>query len=82
MNAGFYTKTNNKLIYGRGTIYAPTYKLSKDLKDTYEYPIHGWTWFDSLEEACLFFDIDFEEYKKSLEPKSPKLPEIKNERKL
>jgi hypothetical protein len=75
MNEGFYTKTNGELIYGRRFIYAPTYKLTKNLKDTYQYPVHGWRWFDSLEDACLFFDIDVEEYKKSLEPKKQKLPE-------
>jgi hypothetical protein len=75
MTDGFYTKRNNKLIYGSRSIAAPTYKLTKKLKNSYEYPIHGWHWFDTLEEACLFFDIDIEEYKKSLEIKVPTPPE-------
>jgi hypothetical protein len=26
-------------------------------KDTYQYPIQGWYWFDTLEEAKTFFNI-------------------------
>lgn len=37
---------------------APDYSLFKEEKDTYTYPTEGgWYWFDTLEEAKQFFNI-------------------------
>jgi len=44
------------------------YLLDISLKDTYTYPIDDWRYFDSLSEACSFFNIDEEEYKEYLFP--------------
>ena len=39
-------------------VYAPDYNLQKEDKDTYEYPTAGgWYWFDTVEEAKIFFNI-------------------------
>ena len=39
-------------------VYAPDYTLQKEEKDTYEYPTDGgWYWFDTVEEAKIFFNI-------------------------
>jgi len=45
--AGFY-KLNEELDweYAPNFVYAPTYTLLKELKDTYDYPVDGWTWYD------------------------------------
>jgi len=50
--AGFYkTDDGETLICAPNYIDAPDYTLVKELKDTYTYPLHGWTWFNSEEEA-------------------------------
>lgn len=33
------------------------YELRRENKDDYQYPVYGWFWFDSEEEAKAFFDI-------------------------
>lgn len=45
--AGFY-KQNEVLEweYAPNFVYAPTYTLVKELKDTYDYPVDGWNWYD------------------------------------
>ena len=44
--SGFY-KWDNGLGWMHGNeIYGPTYTLKRELKDTYEYPVEGWTWYD------------------------------------
>jgi hypothetical protein len=40
---------------------SPTYALYKENKDDYTYPVDGWYWFESLEEAQNFFGIEPEE---------------------
>lgn len=51
---GFYKLEDNNLQYAPNFVDAPNYKLDQELKDTYTYPVDGWTWFDSEEEAYLF----------------------------
>jgi hypothetical protein len=45
--AGFY-RQNEDLTweYAPNFVYAPDYTLLKEEKDTYEYPVDGWTWYD------------------------------------
>lgn len=45
--SGFY-KQDADLIweYAPNFVYAPTYTLLKELKDTYDYPVDGWNWCD------------------------------------
>jgi len=44
---GFY-RQNEDLIweYAPNFVYAPDYTLLKEEKDTYEYPVDGWTWYN------------------------------------
>lgn len=44
------------------------YTLDLSLKDTYMYPIDGWSYFDSLSEACADCDVDEEEWREILFP--------------
>ena len=44
------------------------YTLDIDLKDTYAYPLDGWRCFNTLSEACEFYDIDEEEQREILFP--------------
>jgi hypothetical protein len=34
--------------------------LNRDQKDDHSYPVNGWYWFDTEEEARLFFDLPLE----------------------
>ncbi len=45
--AGFY-KEHEDLTweYAPNFVYAPDYTLVKELKDTYDYPVDGWIWYD------------------------------------
>ena len=43
---GFYKLEDDNWQYAPNFVYAPTYTLEKELKDTYTYPVDGWTWYD------------------------------------
>lgn len=58
MTAGFYRKENDALLYAPNIVEGDGYVLIAQDKDTYEYPIDGWTWFDSEEEAESNEEID------------------------
>jgi len=64
-NSGFYKKDNDILLFGPNDISGLGYNLHPENHDQYEYPTDGWYWFDSLEEACLFFDINIDDYQQS-----------------
>jgi hypothetical protein len=61
MTAGFYKKENETLFYAPNIIEAEGYVLVAQDKDQYEYPIDGWTWFDSEEEAKSLLDTNHQE---------------------
>lgn len=66
--SGFYKNEDGHLLTGPNYVLSGSYSLYRELKDTYTYPIGDWYWFDSIEEACLFFQIDLpEDYVKALE---------------
>ena len=44
------------------------YTLDISLKDTYTYPIDDWRCFNTLSEACEFYNIDEEEQREILFP--------------
>lgn len=47
----FYKLDNNQLLVGDVFVYGPTFTLQSTLHETYEYPVDGWYWYDTLEEA-------------------------------
>jgi hypothetical protein len=57
MSAGFYKLEGNTLHYGPNYVRCLEYKLFKETKDDHTYPIDGWYWFDSQEEAHTHFGI-------------------------
>ena len=61
MEAGFY-KFAGTLIHGHNWVRGPDFELRSETKDTYSYPVDGWYWFDSLEEACLFYNLNIDDY--------------------
>ena len=45
--AGFYKLNEiSEWEYAPNYVYAPDYTLLKELKDTYDYSVDGWTWYD------------------------------------
>jgi len=69
---GFYklepsAKGRPQLIHG-------TFLLNKDwtldvkLKDTYTYPVDGWRYFDTLNEACAHYEVSGDDWREILFP--------------
>ena len=56
MNPGFY-KLDGELLYGPNFVLNANYELRKETKDQHTYPIDGWSWFDSEEQARLYFNL-------------------------
>jgi hypothetical protein len=45
--SGFYKLNEiNEWEFAPNFVYAPTYTLLREDKDTYTYPVDGWTWYD------------------------------------
>lgn len=55
MIEGFYKIQNEEILYAPNIIEGDGYVLITKNKEQYEYPIDGWYWFNSQEEATLFF---------------------------
>ena len=55
MTQGFYKKQNNEIQYAPNFIEGDGYVLISSEKDTYEYPVDGWYWFNSEILANDFF---------------------------
>ena len=52
---GFYKLIDGELLYAPNFVAGPGYELVKEEKDNYSYPINGWSWFDSEEDALVFY---------------------------
>jgi hypothetical protein len=57
--SGFY-KLDGSLLYGPNYVLNANYELRRETRDDHSYPIDGWYWFDTEEEARLFFDLPLE----------------------
>lgn len=55
--SGFYKNYNGQILYGPTAILNKNFELLREKKDEYEYPVDGWYWFDSEQEAKQFFKI-------------------------
>jgi len=54
----FYKYEDNKyLLEGPNFVISADYELRAETKDQHTYPIDGWYWFDTLEEAEAFFGV-------------------------
>lgn len=53
---GFYKYADGNLQFANSVMY-PEYILVEEEKDTLQFPVDGWRWFDSEEEAKQFFNI-------------------------
>ena len=44
---GFYKNDNGFLVWSADRVLNENFELWLDQKDTYDYPVEGWYWFDS-----------------------------------
>lgn len=64
--SGFYNK--DAMLRAGKFVYGPGFTLLVALKDTYTYPVSGWTWFDSAEDAAAEFDVNIDDFNLDLPP--------------
>lgn len=57
MTEGFYKNDNEVLLYGPNFVLNKDYELRKEIHTELTYPVDGWYWFDSEEEAREFFGL-------------------------
>jgi hypothetical protein len=61
MTSGFYKYESEILSYGPNFVLDKNFELRSESKDDYIYPIDGWYWFDTMEDAYSFFNIPLPE---------------------
>lgn len=49
--SGFYKYENGELVHAPNFVCAPTFEIFREQKEQYDYPVQGWQWFESREEA-------------------------------
>ena len=57
MDSGFYKNDGGLLLFAPNFVAAPGYMLDITLKDSYEFPVDDWYWFDSRDAANVFFGL-------------------------
>ncbi len=64
MEEGFYKQhPAGYLLHASHAVTAREYAFSRDDLPGLTLPIDGWRWFDSLDEACAFFQVDVNDYR-------------------
>lgn len=58
MSQGFYKYSDGQFYHGPNFVSNSSFEILKENKDDYIYPVEGWYWFDSREEALFFFGIE------------------------
>lgn len=64
MNPGFYKVESDMLLHSPTTVESAEYYLTSERPDEHEYPVDGWSWFESEEAARGFFNFPSEENNK------------------
>jgi len=57
MNAGFYKFDGGVLLYGPNFVLNSNYELWAEAHKEHSYPIDGWYWFESEDDAYRYFEI-------------------------
>jgi hypothetical protein len=55
-NQGFYKQEDTTILYAPNIVQGPNYVLLAENKDTYNYPVDGWIWAQSEEDAISYFE--------------------------
>jgi hypothetical protein len=53
---GFYKFDGDNFIFAPTFVEGNGFMLISDRKDDYEYPVNGWSWFNTREDATIFFN--------------------------
>jgi hypothetical protein len=61
MTSGFYKYESDAVSYGPNFVLDPNFELRAESKDEHTYPVDGWYWFDTMEDAYAFFNIPMPE---------------------
>lgn len=56
-NPGFYLQNGQGFIFAPNFVVNSQYQLHRETHDQHEYPVDGWYWFDSEEEARAAFGL-------------------------
>jgi len=51
MESGFYKADDGELLFAPNAVHNANYTLQRELADTYEYPVDGWSWYESRDAA-------------------------------
>jgi hypothetical protein len=51
MESGFYKADSGELMFAPNAVFNANYTLQRELADTYDYPVDGWTWYESRDAA-------------------------------
>lgn len=54
----FYKRDGDEMLVAPNFVYGPGFTLLAPDKDSYTYPVDGWTWCDSLVEAEATIPVD------------------------
>jgi len=57
MSSGFYKYENPIMLHGT-VVLDMNYELRSEQNEEYEYPIDGWYWFNTEDEAYEFFGAE------------------------
>lgn len=55
---GFYKNINESVFFAKNNVHHKDYDLNINNRENYSYPIDGWFYFDSKEDAYAFFDLE------------------------
>jgi len=59
MTAGFYRFLDGELRHASTSVHLPNAEpLLASQKDSYKYPYHGWSWFNSITAAEAYYQIN------------------------
>jgi hypothetical protein len=59
LGAGFYKQDTTELRYAPVSVIGPGITLTSDNHVGVTYPVNGWYWFDTVQEAFDFFGIPY-----------------------
>lgn len=60
--SGFYKIDNNEILMGPNFVEGISENIYREYKDTYAYPIDGWYWFDTIQEAYTFWNLQIPQH--------------------
>ena len=55
--SGFYKLDGDQLLYGPNFVINANYELKRENKDQYTYPVDGWYWFDTEQQARQYWNL-------------------------